>query len=198
MADQAKRERATAKGASTRANRRVISAIDARLQKEIIQERFETATSQWSAVMNKNEEYIQSRYTEQDQDVPQEEEDWYDEVAAAFEAVEIKYHEYIKAMEVGGKDEPIPVREVERADNPNNREQLMISQRMHEFEQRTMSSIMKEWQGIVTNEKSTEQVIKVYEQDAREQLAKLRNSQREIIRGGGDGDITPLESDKAL
>ena len=34
MADQAKRERATAKGASTRANRRVISAIDARLQKE--------------------------------------------------------------------------------------------------------------------------------------------------------------------
>ena len=59
MADQAKRERATAKGASTRANRRVISAIEARLQKEIIQERFETAKSQWSAVVNKNEEYIQ-------------------------------------------------------------------------------------------------------------------------------------------
>ena len=197
MADQAKRERATAKGASTRANRRVISAIEARLQKEIIQERFETATSQWSAVMNKNEEYIQSRYTEQDQDVPQEEEDWYDEVAAAFEAVEIKYHEYIKAMEVGGKDEPIHVREAEKADHPNNREQLMISQRMYEFEQRTMSSMMKEWQGIVSNERSTEQVIRVYEQDAREQLAKLRNSQREMILGGGDGDITALESEFA-
>ena len=58
---------------------------------------------------------------------------------------------------------------------------MIISQRMYEFEQRTMGSMMKEWQGIVSNEKSTEQVIKVYGQDAREQLAKLRNSQREII-----------------
>ena len=197
MAEQAKRERATAKGASTRANRRVISAIEARLQKEIIQERFETATNQWSVVMNKNEEYIQTRYTEQDEETPQQEEDWYDEVAAAFEAVEIKYHEYMKAMEVGGKDEPIHVQEAEKEDGSNNgaREQLIISQRMYEFEQRTMDTMMKEWKGIVSNEKSTEQVIKVYEQDAREQLTKLRNSQREIIRGGGDGDITALESE---
>ena len=41
------------------------------------------------------------KYEEKDQAVAQVEEDWYDEVAAAFEEVEIKYHKYMKSMKGG-------------------------------------------------------------------------------------------------
>ena len=71
MADQAKRERSKAKGTMTRANKRVVSAIEDKFDREIIQGRFETASKKWEVVMEKNEEYIQLKYEEQDQAVPQ-------------------------------------------------------------------------------------------------------------------------------
>lgn len=200
MADEAKRVRATAKGTSTRANNRVINALEAKLDVEIIRERFELAAKQWEVVMEKSEEYNQVKYVQMDLEVPPDEEQWYQEVAAAFEAIEIKYHDYMK-----GRAEPERVEMREQQQGVDKVDQIpskgagqsVITQRMHGFEGRTLTVMMKELEGVVNNANSTEPVIKAYEQDVREQLTKVRNSQREVIREGGESDISCLESEFA-
>ena len=199
MVDQAKRERSKAKGTMTRANKRVISAIEDKFDREIIQGRFETASKKWEVVMEKNEEYIQLKYEEQDQAVPQVEEDWYDEVAAAFEEVEIKYHEYMKSMKGGESRDEERGAGIEKGKEIKEKEndQLVFSKRMHEFEKKTMSSMLRELEGVITNLKSTETVIKAYQEDVKTQLLKLRSSQREVVMRGAETDIDVLEGEFA-
>jgi len=58
MAEAAKQERATAKGALTRTRKRVLTGMENRLSQEILQSRFVMATSQWDMVIERNEKYL--------------------------------------------------------------------------------------------------------------------------------------------
>ena len=73
MAEAAKQERATAKGALTRTRKRVITGMENKLSQEILKSRFETATSHWNMVIEMNEKYLQLMYT--NGNIPAEEEE---------------------------------------------------------------------------------------------------------------------------
>ena len=180
MADHAKQQRTTAKGLLTKAIKRVIKAIDEKLSKDIIQNRFSEANKQWLNLLERNESYLQLAYP--DEDVPEAENEWLEIVTEQYDKMEI---EIDKTM----KQQPIAAKPVEEETHIN-------ANRIYQFEEKTLTSMIKELHIISDDTESTAQTIKDYQVDLKKQFYRFQDAQRELaVLGIPVGDSSETNSD---
>ena len=165
MVDNTKQERTTIKGLLTKSCNRVNKAINQQLSMGIIQTRFAEANKQWSALLEKNEIYLQAAYP--DGNVPGSEEEWLEAVTEQFDKMEIMVDEALNSVHT-----------------PKSESSLEIADILYLFEEQTLSSMIRELNAMCDDIESTVQIISDYKNELKEQFNRFRESQRDLAKLG--------------
>ena len=165
MADHAKQQRTTAKGLLTKAQKRVMKAIDDKLSKDIIQNRFAEVNKQWLNLLERNEQYLQLAFP--DEEIPASETEWLELITEQYDNTEIEVDKAMKQNQI-------------MASQPMEEETQKNADRIYQFEENTLLSMIKELHIISDDSESTAQTIKDYQNELKKQFNRFRDAQREL------------------